>query len=314
MLDYKDIIIKSYALNMSGAEIARQLGCSKSGVNDFLNAFKKCETLSFPLPEGITNYGIAELVYGKAPVSGNRDESFELPDYSVVHSQLTTRKNMTLIYQWNRYKKKCETDALKYYSYRQFCERYSMWCNENEETAHFTPIIAQTMEVDFAGKTFEMTDRLTGEVSVIVVFVAVLPYSQMIYAEGMISTKEPQWIQVNNNALVFYGGVPALVVCDNCKQAVITNEDWIQPELNKDYAEWAEHNHTAIVPAKVRKPKYKSSVEKSVGILEKGLFHDLEECQYFSLEQFNSDLWEKLDELNHENFKNKEHSRYYYWE
>ena len=109
-----------------------------------------------------------------------------------------------------------------------------MWCEENEETAHFTPIIAQTMEVDFAGKTFEMTDRLTGEVSVIVVFVAVLPYSQMIYAEGMISAKEPQWIQVNNNALAFYGGVPALVVCDNCKQAVIANEDWIQPELNKD--------------------------------------------------------------------------------
>lgn len=52
-----------------------------------------------------------------------------------------------------------------------------MWCDENEETAHFTPIIAQTMEVDFAGKTFEMTDRLTGEVSVIVVFVAVLPYT-----------------------------------------------------------------------------------------------------------------------------------------
>jgi putative transposase y4bL/y4kJ/y4tB len=109
-----------------------------------------------------------------------------------------------------------------------------MWCEENEETAHFTPIIAQTMEVDFAGKTFEMTDRLTGEVSVIVVFVAVLPYSQMIYAEGMISAKEPQWIQVNNNALAFYGGVPALVVCDNCKQAVIANEVWIQPELNKD--------------------------------------------------------------------------------
>lgn len=55
--------------------------------------------------------------------------------------------------------------------------------DENEETDHFTPIIAQTMEVDFAGKTFEMTDRLTGEVSVIVVFVAVLPYSQMIYVK-----------------------------------------------------------------------------------------------------------------------------------
>ena len=51
------------------------------------------------------------------------------------------------------------------------------------------------------------------------VFVAVLPYSQYIYAEGMVSTKEPQWIAVNNNALKYFGGVPALVVCDNCKQA-----------------------------------------------------------------------------------------------
>ena len=32
---------------------------SKSGVNDFLRAFKKCEDLNYPLPAGITNYGIA---------------------------------------------------------------------------------------------------------------------------------------------------------------------------------------------------------------------------------------------------------------
>lgn len=47
MLDYKNIIIKSYALNMSDAEIARQLGCSKSGVNNFLNAFKKMRGVFF---------------------------------------------------------------------------------------------------------------------------------------------------------------------------------------------------------------------------------------------------------------------------
>ncbi len=314
MLDYKDIIIKHYALNMSGSEIARQLGCSKSGVNDFLKSFRKCEDLSYPLPPGITNYAIAELVYGKPAVAGTRDESFELPNYQDVHTQMTSRKNMTLVYQWNRYKRKCETDNLKFYSYRQFCERYGYWCDENDETAHFTPIIAQTMEVDFAGKTFELTDRITGEIQTIVVFVAVLPYSQMIYAEGMLSTKEAQWIQVNNNALAFFEGVPAIVVCDNCKQAVITNEDWIAPELNKDYAEWAEHNHTAIIPAKVRKPKYKGSVENAVGILEKGFFHDLDELQFFSLEVFNALLWEKLNILNNSKFKNKEHSRYYYWE
>ena len=54
MLDYKDIIIKYYALGMSGREIARTLSVSKTGVNSFLNAFKECKTLSYPLPEGIT--------------------------------------------------------------------------------------------------------------------------------------------------------------------------------------------------------------------------------------------------------------------
>lgn len=314
MLDYKTIIIKRYALNLSGTQIAKDLGCSKSGVNDFLKRFEECKTISFPLSDGITNYGIAELVYGRVSGQGTRNEAFVLPDYAEVHQQMISRKNMTLIYQWNRYKKKCEKDNLKYYSYRQFCERYGMWCNDNEEDAHFSHVIAQTMEVDFAGKTFEMIDRLTGEIMDIVVFVAVLPYSQMIYAEGMISTKEPQWIQVNNNALKFYGGVPAIVVCDNCKQAVVANDDWIHPTLNKDYADWAEHNGTAIVPAKVRKPKFKSSVENAVGILEKGFFHDLEDRKYFSLEQFNEDLWYKLGLLNQEKMKNKEHSRYYYWE
>ena len=132
MLDYKNILIKRYALHMTGRQIAEELDVSKSGVNDFLNAFEKCETLAFPLPEGITNYGIAELVYGKPPAGGGRDESFELPDFPTIHSQMTTRQNMTLVYQWNRYKKKCQTDELKAYSYRQFCDLYASWCDENE--------------------------------------------------------------------------------------------------------------------------------------------------------------------------------------
>ena len=314
MLDYKDIIIRHCALSLSGSEIARQLGVSKSGVNDFLRAFGRCESLSYPLPPGITNYGIAELVYGSVPGSGGRNENIEYPDYESDAKLMATRQNMTLVFLWNRYSKKCTEEGKRFYQYRQYCELYNKWCEENCETAHFDAVIAQKMEVDFAGQTFTMVDPVTGEIMTIVVFVAILPYSQYIYAEGMLSTKEPQWIDVNNHALNYFGGVPALVVCDNCKQAVIVNQDWIEPELNKDYADWADHYGTVILPAKVRKPKFKSSVENAVGILEKGLFHKLEERQYFSLEQFNQDLWKKLETLNKEPFKKKEHNRYYYWE
>lgn len=54
MLDYKTIIIKRYALSLSGTQIAKDLGCSKSGVNDFLKRFRECRTIGFPLPDGIT--------------------------------------------------------------------------------------------------------------------------------------------------------------------------------------------------------------------------------------------------------------------
>lgn len=42
MLDYKNIIIKRYTLNLSFKELAEEFGASKSGVNDFIRAFE-CE-------------------------------------------------------------------------------------------------------------------------------------------------------------------------------------------------------------------------------------------------------------------------------
>ena len=185
MLDYKNIIIKRYALSMSGSEIARQLSVSKSGVNDFLRAFEKCENLSYPLPPGITNYGIAELVYGSIPGSPGRNESIEYPDYEEAARLMATRKNMTLVFLWNRYSKKCAAVVKRFYQYRQYCELFNRWCEENYETAHFGAVIAQKMEVDFAGQTFNMTDPLTGEILTIVVFVAILPYSQRHCAQGV---------------------------------------------------------------------------------------------------------------------------------
>lgn len=141
MLDYKDIIIKHYALHMSGRQIAAAIGASKSGVNDFLKAFEQCESLSYPLPAGITNYGIAELVYGRNPEGADgRDLSFELPDFAEVEKQMNSRKNMTLVFLWGRYKNRCMAEEKKFYSYRQFCDRYMSWREENYETLHFNAV------------------------------------------------------------------------------------------------------------------------------------------------------------------------------
>jgi len=80
MLDYKDIITKHYILGMSGSAIAQSIGANSSEINDFLRAFKACLTIVYPLPKGITNYGIAEAVYGR--VSDGWDTSCEMLDYA----------------------------------------------------------------------------------------------------------------------------------------------------------------------------------------------------------------------------------------
>jgi hypothetical protein len=55
MLDYKDITPSILTWNVPDARCERAC-VSKSGVNDVIGAFKRCATLDFPLPEGITNY------------------------------------------------------------------------------------------------------------------------------------------------------------------------------------------------------------------------------------------------------------------
>ena len=93
MLDYKIIIIKHYGGGLSGNELAGQGLGSRSGINGFLRAFEASEKIGYPLPEGITNYGIAELVYGSVDAKNAvaRDLSFEYPDYVTVHTAMTTQ-------------------------------------------------------------------------------------------------------------------------------------------------------------------------------------------------------------------------------
>lgn len=74
MLDYKSIITKRYARELSYKELSEEFSASKSGINDFIQAFEKCEKLSYPLLEGIANYATYELVYGHELGTNRRND------------------------------------------------------------------------------------------------------------------------------------------------------------------------------------------------------------------------------------------------
>ena len=68
--------------------------------------------------------------------------------------------------------------------------------------------------------------------------------------------------------------------------------------LNRSYQELAEHYGTAIVPARVCKPRDKSAAEASVRFAETWIVAALRDRKFFSLRELNEAVAEKLKELN----------------
>lgn len=99
------------------------------------------------------------------------------------------------------------------------------------------------------------------------------------------------------------------MVPDNCKTAVIKNKGWYTEKLNRTYHEMAEHYGTAIIPARVRKPQDKPNVESSVGNISTWVTAALRNEQFFSLEELNEAIRERLALFNQRDFQKKEGSR-----
>jgi len=71
----------------------------------------------------------------------------------------------------------------------------------------------------------------------------------------------------------------------------------------------AEHYDTAVIPARVRKPKDKPNAEGTVGIISTWVIAALRNQKFFSLQELNKAIKEKLQIFNSKPFQKKEGSR-----
>ncbi|MEK7821462.1 MAG: IS21 family transposase, partial [Planctomycetota bacterium] len=118
----------------------------------------------------------------------------------------------------------------------------------------------------------------------------------------------PSWILAHVHAFEFLGGVPAMVIPDNLKAAV-SKACRYEPDLNPTYQEMATHYGTAILPARVRKPRDKAKVEVGVQIVERWILAVLRKRTFFSLAELNSAMRSLLERLNDRPFKKLPGSR-----
>jgi len=302
VLDYIQILRFHYGKKLSGREIAETQECGKTAINDFLKKFRESAEFSYPLASTVTNELINQTLYKSRGGSAVSKQYCEI-DFTAIYKKLP-KKGETLKHLWLKYDAagsvtKEDGTVVYPYSYRQFCKIFGDWCEERNVTSRIPRYPAQNCELDFAGMSLHLKNKLTGEKAIkVTIFVATMSYSNYCYAEGITKADIQNWISVNNNAFQYFGGITPIVTNDNCKVAVIKNNDWIDPVINKDFQEWADHNNTVLYPAKVKGPRWKPHVENSVRIINEHILIDMKEMIFFTLEELNSVLWEKIDEMN----------------
>jgi len=156
--------------------------------------------------------------------------------------------------------------------------------------------------VDYAGMTVTVFDREAACARQAQVFVAVLGASNYCFAEATWTQSLPDWIGSHTRAFAYFGGVPAIIVPDNLKTGV-KNACYYEPDINPTYLEMANHYGTAIIPARVRKPRDKAKVETAVQIVERSILARLRDRQFFTLGQLNQTIADLLAELNRKPFQ-----------
>ena len=166
----------------------------------------------------------------------------------------------------------------------------------------------ELLEVDWAGQTASVVDADTGEMSEAYVFVAALPYSGYAYVEAFADQGQESWITAHAHAYTFFGGVTRILVPDNLKTGV-TKHTRTEVVLNRTYQEMAEHYGTAVIPARVRTPKDKPTVEGAVGGVSTAILAAVRNQTFFTIRELNEAIRQRLHAFNHRAFSKKPGSR-----
>lgn len=287
---------------MTQRTIRAAVGSSRNTIRDVVN--KAREKGLEELEVDMTNEWLEEFLF---PEKRPQAKGYFQKDWNYVHKELgKPHVSLTLLHK--EYSLKAKENNSIPYAYRTYCEHYRRYAGKYKVTMPLKHKPGESMEVDWAGGTLKLNDKINGEDIKVYIFVATLPFSQYNYAEGFLDMTSTSWLTGHIHAFEYFNGIPEILIPDNLRTGV-TKPDYAEPIINESYRELADYYQTVIVPTRVRKAKDKSSVEGAVGFITRQIIASLRNTQFFYLEELNDLLWKKLDELNDEPFQKKKGSR-----
>ena len=231
----------------------------------------------------------------------------DLPDFEAIEKALCRGKKngVTRTLLWMEYKEQ-NPDG---YGLSQFNEHYRRFRKKNKKSSmHQEVIPGERLHEDYSGLKMYFINRETGEKHECELFVTSLGVSTKIYTEATLTQQIPDWLASNENAFHFYGGVPGLMIPD-CLKSAVTKGHRYDPVNNLTFEEFCDHYGTVIFSARPGEARDKGVVEGAVRLVQMWVVAPLRNRSFFSLQELNEAIWEKLELLNNREFSAREGSR-----
>jgi transposase len=290
MRKLREILRLKWVAQRSHREVARSLGVSAGTVAAAVGR-ARASVLTWEAVEALSDEALERLLFGppSAEIGGGRRPE---PDLAWVHQELR-RPGVTLELLHVEYLAAHPTG----YRYSAFCGRYRAWRARQRLSMRQVHTAGEKAFVDYAGLRPTIVDAPTGEVIAVELFVAVLGASNYTFAEATRTQQSLDWITSHVHAVEYFRGVPAVWVPDQLRTGV-TVPCRYEPGVQRTYAEWAQHYHTVVIPARPAKPRDKAKAEVAVQVAERWILARLRHETFFSLEALNARIRELLTALN----------------
>ena len=300
MLDLKHLI-RLKLKGHSNRSIGELLDIDRNTVNEYVRFFNGLDQRYEQLNE-LSTAELAGLFDRSSQVEEERYAELSA-QFSKLGKDLkkvgATYKNL-----WEAYRR----DHPQGYGYTQFKKHLKAYLRRQKVGMRQEHKYGDKLFMDFCGKKLPVKDKVSGEIKWMEVFVAILGASQYTYVEAVEDQSLPVFLEVTQNALHFFRGVPQALVPDNLKSAV-TKANKYEPEINRNYKTMGLHYGCVILPTRSGKPKDKALVEGAVKLVYQRIFRALDELTFYSLEDLNRAIWVQLDKYNNYLFQEREYSR-----
>jgi transposase len=287
-------------------EIARRTGISRNSVRKYLAMLKPASAED---GRELSNGDLANRAYNNDQMEHDALRLEQLTLHFAACGSELLKTGVTRHLLWQEYLS-LQPDG---YSYSRYCYHLRQYLKKSDVSMHLEYQPGDMIMVDFAGKKQYYVDVHTGERIECQVFVAILPYSGLIFCKAVHSQQTADFTSCINSMLKYYAGVPATILCDNLKTAVIRPSRY-EPVFTDICYQLSEHYATTFSATRPYSPRDKAMVERAVSIVYAHVYAPLRNDEFTSLTGLNEAMRRQLYLLNNKPYKNTAYSRWYFYD